>query len=74
MAVRTGRIDRTRLQFTDLTERVNEEIIGFHDAAHLLRSLPATVPTTIADAITRMLQRSTAISAQHETFAKQVDS
>ena len=66
LAVRTGRIDRTRLQFTDVTERVNEEIIGFHDAAHLLRSLPAaTVPTTTADAITQMLQRSTAISAQH---------
>lgn len=65
VAIRTGRIDRALLQFTDVTERVNDEMVGFHDAAHLLRSLPDTmVPTTTADAITRMLQTSTAISAQ----------
>lgn len=66
VAVRTGRIDPTRLQFTDITETVNDEMIGFHDAANLLRSLPAAmVPTTTTDAITRMLKKSTAISVQH---------
>ena len=65
VAVRTGRIDPTRLQFTDITQTVNDEMVGFHDAAHLLRSLPgAMVPTTTTDAITRMLQTSTATSIQ----------
>ena len=53
VAVRTGRIDPARLQFTDITQTVNDEMIVFHDAAHLLRSIPAAmVPTTTTDART----------------------
>ncbi|MGE0141188.1 MAG: RNA polymerase sigma factor [Ilumatobacteraceae bacterium] len=60
-AVQLGRIDPHRLEFTDTTTRVNEELIRFHDAATLLRALPpATVPTSVIEAITAMIRDSTA--------------
>ena len=56
--------DAAALEFTDTTNCVNDELIRFHDAAHLLRSLPAPkVPTTIIDAITTMISDSTAAGA-----------
>ncbi len=40
VAVRLGRVDFTRLEFTDITTSVNDELVRFHDAADLLRCLP----------------------------------
>jgi RNA polymerase sigma factor (sigma-70 family) len=64
-ALRLGRIRRDRLEFVDHdAERaaslvdVNERIAGLHDAAHLLRALPAAVPTSARDRISAMLAAS----------------
>jgi RNA polymerase sigma factor (sigma-70 family) len=60
VALRTGRINRDRLAFTDATaERVaqaNEQIAGLHDAAHLLRALPEpTIPSSLRERISALL-------------------
>lgn len=61
VAVRLGRIDPHRLEFTDTTTRVNDELIQFHDAAHLLRSLPAPRCRPVNEAISTMIRDSTAV-------------
>ena len=64
VAVRLGRIDPQRLEFTDTTNRVNDEMIRLHDAASLLRSLPAaSVPTSVVDAITNLIHTSAIATA-----------
>ena len=64
VAVRLGRIDPQRLEFTDTTNRVNDEMIRLHDAASLLRSLPAAfVPTSVVDAIINLIRTSAMASA-----------
>lgn len=61
VAVRLGRIDPKRLEFTDSTDRINDEMIRLHDAASLLRSLPpAAVPTSVVEVITNLIRTSTA--------------
>jgi len=40
VAVRLGRVDRHRLEFTNITTHANDEMVRFHDAADLLRNLP----------------------------------
>ena len=60
VALRTGRISRDRLEFVDVTaERVaqaNDQIAGLHDAARLLRALPAaTIPSSSRERITTLL-------------------
>lgn len=63
-ALDKGRIDPAKLQFTDSTRRVNDEMIGFHDAASLLRSLPeTTMPTTTTNVIISMIHKSAAAHA-----------
>ena len=58
-AVRTGRVDRQRLEFVDGTVRATDVIGRLHDAAGLLRSLPpAAVPDESRARITRLLERS----------------
>ena len=64
VAVSLGRINARRLEFTDTTTRVNDEMIRFHDAADLLRCLPAaSVPTSTVDAITTLIRDSTAANS-----------
>lgn len=59
-AVSSGRADPTRLRFTDRTAVANSEMVEFHDAAALLRSLPpATVPEATANVVSRLLREST---------------
>lgn len=61
VAVQVGRIDPQRLAFTDLTAIVNSEMVRFHQAADLLRSLPAAkVPASTVDVATNMIRNSTA--------------
>jgi RNA polymerase sigma factor (sigma-70 family) len=68
-AVRLGRIRRDRLEFVDpdaeraqrLTD-ANEQMARLHDAAHLLRALPAAVPATSRDRISAMLAASGVIT------------
>ncbi len=63
VAVRVGRIDAQRLQFTDSTAAVTDELVELHDAAQLLRSLPeATVPKGSVDLIKTLIQNSVAIA------------
>jgi hypothetical protein len=58
-AARTGRVDRQRLEFVDQTARATDAIARLHDAAGLLRTLPAaTVPEESRERITRLLERS----------------
>jgi len=60
-AVRIGRIDPNKLAFTDQTATVNSEMIRFHQAADLLRSLPAAkVPTATVAVLTNLIRTSTA--------------
>lgn len=64
VAVRVGRIDRQRLGFADLTATVNVEMVRFHEAASLLRCLPAAkVPASTVDVVMNVLRDSTAASA-----------
>ncbi|MEP6665581.1 MAG: hypothetical protein ABJA81_03940 [Nocardioidaceae bacterium] len=64
VAVRLGRVDRQRLEFTDVTVSVNDEMVRFHEAADLLRCLPpAKVPTSTIDVVTNLIRNSTAASA-----------
>ena len=64
VAVQLGRVDRQRLEFTDVTVSVNDEMVRFHDAADLLRCLPpAKVPTTTVEVVTNLIRNSTAASA-----------
>lgn len=59
-AVALGRADRACLRFTDRTEVANSEMVRFHDAAALLRSLPPTrVPEATADVVARLVREST---------------
>jgi RNA polymerase sigma factor (sigma-70 family) len=61
VAVRLGRVDPERLEFTDTSTEANDELIRLHDAAHLLRSLPpATLPTSTVAIVTRLIRRATA--------------
>ncbi len=58
-AVALGRADRACLRFTDRTEETNSEMVRFHDAAALLRSLPqAIVPEATADVVARLVRES----------------
>lgn len=60
-AIAAGRVDRHALAFTDRTIAANDDIIRFHDAAALLRSLPpAVVPVSIAATVTHLIRNSTA--------------
>lgn len=60
-AVAAGRVDPTHLRFTDRTARANSEMVRLHDAAALLRSLPqASVPSTTAEVVTRLVGESAA--------------
>lgn len=71
VAVRLGRVDFTRLEFTDFTTSVNDELVRFHDAADLLRCLPpAKVPTTTVEVVTNLVRNSTAASAATSTAAE----
>ena len=64
VAVQLGRVDPQRLEFTDVTLTVNDEMVRFHDAADLLRCLPsAKVPTTTIEVVTNLIRNSTAASA-----------
>ena len=59
VAVRTGRVDRRRLEFVDPTVEAADAIGRLHDAASLLRALPpAAVPDESRERITRLLERS----------------
>ena len=61
VAVRVGRINPQRLQFTDHTATVNSELVRFHQAADLLRCLPAaSVPASTVDVVTNLIRNSTA--------------
>ena len=64
VAVRLGRVDPHRLEFTDTTTSANDDLIRLHDAAGLLRSLPAaTLPTSTVDMVARLIHTSTAAGA-----------
>lgn len=64
VAVRLGRVDPERLEFTDTTAEANDDLIRLNDAAHLLRSLPAaTLPTSKIEMVTRLIRGSTATGA-----------
>lgn len=57
-ALRTGRVDRDRLEFVDpeRTTRASDELDRLHDAGNLLRALPdAKVPDTTRRRITDLL-------------------
>ena len=61
VAVRSGRVDPQRLQFTDTTQRVTEELVQLHDAGQLLRSLPeARLPHGSVQLIKQLIGRSDA--------------
>ena len=61
VAVRLGRVDPHRLEFTDATTSANDDLIRLHDAASLLRSLPpATLPTSTVEMVARLIHTSTA--------------
>jgi RNA polymerase sigma factor (sigma-70 family) len=65
VAIASGRIRPERLEFTDHTQRVNDDIIRLHDAAQLLRSLPdATIPSTMRRRISAIIRAST-VAAEH---------
>lgn len=62
-AVRLGRVEPHRLEFTDQTVEVNDEMVRLHDAASLFRSLPApSVPTSTIDAVATLIRGSRVIS------------
>lgn len=60
VALRTGRVSRDRLEFVDVTAeqlaQANDQIAGLHNAARLLRALPAaTIPSSSRERITTLL-------------------
>jgi RNA polymerase sigma factor (sigma-70 family) len=67
VAVRVGRIDARRLQFTDSTAAVTDELVELHDAAQLLRALPeATAPNVSVELIKTMIQNSVAVGPSND--------
>jgi RNA polymerase sigma factor (sigma-70 family) len=71
IAVQLGRVDRRRLEFTDVTASVNDEMVRFHEAADLLRCLPpARVPRTTVEVVTKLIRDSTAASAATSVKAR----
>lgn len=61
VAVRVGRVDPHRLQFTDSTVAVTDELAQFHNAARLLQSLPdVIVPRDSTEMIKRLIRSSAA--------------
>jgi RNA polymerase sigma factor (sigma-70 family) len=64
VAVRLGRVDPQRLEFTDVTTEANDDLIRLRDAANLLRALPAaTLPASTVAMVTRLIRTSTAAIA-----------
>lgn len=63
-AIAAGRAAPISLGFTDITESANDEMVRFHDAAALLRSLPpARIPTSTVDVVVRLIRNSSVASA-----------
>jgi RNA polymerase sigma factor (sigma-70 family) len=65
VALRTGRVNRNRLEFVDAAEdrqrtaRATDELSRLHDAANLLRALPpARIPGTARERIIKLLAAS----------------
>lgn len=68
VAVRLGRVDPHRLEFTDGTIAANDDMIRLHDAATVLRSLPpAALPTSMADVTARLINASTVAGSVAKT-------
>jgi RNA polymerase sigma factor (sigma-70 family) len=64
VAVRLGRIEPQRLEFTDRTVAANDDMVRLHDAAGLMRSLPpAKLPASTADMVARLISTSAAAGA-----------
>lgn len=64
VAVRLGRVDPQRLEFTDATTAANDELVRLHDAASLLRALPpARLPASTVEMVTRLIRDSTTAGA-----------
>jgi len=64
--VRTRRCEH--LEFTDVTTRVNDEMVRFHEAADLFRCLPsANVPASTIELVTSLIRNSTAAVAMMPT-------